>query len=117
VVFDVSASKIIATWTSAMKAHASQAATRKYIDLQLARARVRGLQAGVEHAIALFPNDPLVIHSLIFSNAARGHSDMSSSDALQIGITCYPSIGGSGILASALEKNWRVAGMTCILSI
>jgi len=65
VVFDVSASKIIATWTSAMKAHASQAATRKYVDLQLARARVRGLQAGVEHAIALFPNDPLVIHSLI----------------------------------------------------
>jgi L-malate glycosyltransferase len=29
---------------------------------------------------------------------------MSSSDSLRIGITCYPSVGGSGILASALGE-------------
>jgi N-acetyl-alpha-D-glucosaminyl L-malate synthase BshA len=30
---------------------------------------------------------------------------MSSTGALRIGITCYPSVGGSGILASALGEN------------
>src|SRR5689334_23856113 len=30
---------------------------------------------------------------------------MASNNALQIGITCYPSVGGSGILASALGEN------------
>src|SRR5215472_7173283 len=30
---------------------------------------------------------------------------MTSTGALRIGITCYPSVGGSGILASALGEN------------
>lgn len=30
---------------------------------------------------------------------------MAHSDALRIGITCYPSVGGSGILATALGKD------------
>lgn len=30
---------------------------------------------------------------------------MGSTDKLKIGITCYPSVGGSGILASALGEN------------
>src|SRR3954470_20932508 len=30
---------------------------------------------------------------------------MASTDKLKIGITCYPSVGGSGILASALGEN------------
>ena len=30
---------------------------------------------------------------------------MADSDALRIGITCYPSVGGSGILATALGKD------------
>ena len=38
--------------------------TRNYVELQLTRARLRGLRAGVGHAIALFPNDPLVFDSL-----------------------------------------------------
>lgn len=36
--------------------------------------------------------------------AARENFDMSSDRALKIGITCYPSVGGSGILASALGE-------------
>ena len=32
--------------------------------MQLTRARVHGLRAGVGHAIALFPNDPPVVDSL-----------------------------------------------------
>jgi N-acetylglucosamine malate deacetylase 1 len=61
---DVSPPATLAAWTAAMEAHASQAATRNYVELQLTRARLRGLRAGVSHAIALFPNDPLLLDSL-----------------------------------------------------
>jgi hypothetical protein len=61
---DVSAPEILTAWTAAMEAHASQASARNYVELQLTRARLRGLRAGIGHAIALFPNDPLVLDSL-----------------------------------------------------
>ncbi len=64
VLIDVSAPQILAAWTSAMAAHVSQTATRNYVELQLTRARLRGLRAGVGHVIALFPNDPIVLDSL-----------------------------------------------------
>ncbi|HLX94601.1 MAG TPA: PIG-L family deacetylase [Verrucomicrobiae bacterium] len=64
VLMDVSAPETLAAWTAAMEAHATQAAARNYVELQLAQARLRGLRAGVGHAIALFPNDPLVLDSL-----------------------------------------------------
>jgi hypothetical protein len=32
--------------------------------MQLTRARVNGLRAGIGHAIALYPNDPPVVDSL-----------------------------------------------------
>ena len=50
---DVSAPEIVAAWTAAMEAHASQVQARPYVELQLARARFQGLRAGVGHAIAL----------------------------------------------------------------
>jgi N-acetylglucosamine malate deacetylase 1 len=62
--FDVSDPEIVAAWTAAMQAHASQTRALRYVDLQLSRARLHGLRAGIEHAIALFPNDPLVIGAL-----------------------------------------------------
>lgn len=64
VLMDISGAKVIATWTASMQAHASQLATRNYVELQLARARVQGLRAGVEYAQALYPNDPLIFDSL-----------------------------------------------------
>ena len=70
VLIDVSAPEIVTAWTAAMKAHASQMLTRNYIDFQLTRARLFGARAGVEYAIALFPNEPLVFDSL--ANARRG---------------------------------------------
>jgi LmbE family N-acetylglucosaminyl deacetylase len=66
VLIDVSDPQIIAAWTAALEAHASQAATRNYVELQLSRARLHGLRAGIGHAIPLFPNDPLVFDSLAF---------------------------------------------------
>jgi N-acetylglucosamine malate deacetylase 1 len=70
VLLDVSSPKVLAAWTSAMEAHVSQISARQYVQLQLARARVHGLRAGVSHAIALFPNDPLLFDSL--GQAGRG---------------------------------------------
>ncbi len=64
VLLDVSPPEIISVWTAAMRAHTSQTSARKYVELQLARARLLGLRAGVEYAIALYPNEPLVFDSL-----------------------------------------------------
>jgi len=53
-----------------MRAHESQTSGRGYVDLQLNRAHLWGLRAGVENAGALFPNEPLLFDSL--SQIARG---------------------------------------------
>jgi len=72
VLIDTSAPEIISAWTKSMEAHASQLRTRNYVELQLTRARLNGLCAGVRYATALFPNDPLVLDSLqLFGWAAR----------------------------------------------
>jgi LmbE family N-acetylglucosaminyl deacetylase len=61
---DVSPPEIIVAWTRAMEAHASQVSQRKYIELQISRARTLGLGAGIDYAVALFPNASLVFDSL-----------------------------------------------------
>ena len=67
---DVSPPAVVAAWTKAIEAHASQMQVRRYVDFCLMRARVNGLRAGVEYAIALFPNDPIVLDGL--GQLARG---------------------------------------------
>ncbi len=57
-------------WVKLMQCHATQMQTRRYVDLQLARARVLGLEIGAEYAQALWPNDPLVVEDL--SDIPRG---------------------------------------------
>ena len=64
VLIDVSAPQVLAAWTAAMAAHASQTQTRSYVELQLTRARLSVLGAGAGHAMPLFPNDPLRFDSL-----------------------------------------------------
>jgi LmbE family N-acetylglucosaminyl deacetylase len=72
VLVDVSAPGLVAQWTAAMEAHASQMRTRNYVEFQLSRARVHGLRAGADYAIPLFPNDPPVVDSLAtLERAAR----------------------------------------------
>jgi LmbE family N-acetylglucosaminyl deacetylase len=73
VLIDVSSPEILRTWTAAMNAHGSQTQARAYVELQVTRARLRGMRTGVSHAIALFPNDPLVFDSL----AQTGRSERS----------------------------------------
>lgn len=68
--FDISDSEIMSSWKSAMSAHTSQSASRNYVELQLARARILGERAGVEYAMALYSNDPLLVESL--DSAGKG---------------------------------------------
>lgn len=72
ILVDVSAPEVLAAWTAAMTAHATQLRTRHYVQLQLSRARVLGLRAGVEYAQALFPaSAPLVTGLDGLTRAAR----------------------------------------------
>ncbi len=64
ILVDVSTPGLVASWTAAMEAHVSQAQTQNYVEMQLTRARLNGLRAGVGYAIPLFPNYPLVLNSL-----------------------------------------------------
>ena len=105
VLVDISVPEIVAAWTAAMAAHASQVRARNYIELQLARARFNGSRAGIGHAIALFPNDSLVLSGHCRRRTAvREDFDMATFRPLKIGITCYPTVGGSGILATSLGE-------------
>ncbi len=70
VLVDVSAPEVLGAWTAAMEAHASQTNARNYVELQITRARLLGVRAGIGHAIALFPNEPLVLESL--AQVSRG---------------------------------------------
>ena len=51
-------------WVELMECHRTQLRTRRYIELQTARARLLGIEAGVESAQALFVTDDLLIESL-----------------------------------------------------
>jgi LmbE family N-acetylglucosaminyl deacetylase len=59
---DVSAQ--VKRWIDLMQCHATQLRTRRYLELQIARARVLGLTSGVEYAQALYPADDFLIDSL-----------------------------------------------------
>lgn len=73
ILIDISQSDFVQTWIAAMKAHVTQVSARNYIELQLNRARLLGARAGVNHAIALFPNEPLLFRSLAETGVgARG---------------------------------------------
>ncbi len=62
--YDLSDSEVVDLWKEAMNAHETQLRTRRYLELQLTRARLLGLRAGVEYAQALFPADPMLVKSL-----------------------------------------------------
>jgi LmbE family N-acetylglucosaminyl deacetylase len=51
-------------WVQLMECHKTQLRTRDYIELQTARARLLGVQAGVEYAQALFMSDHLLVKTL-----------------------------------------------------
>jgi len=71
VLIDISG--VVDEWKKLMACHQTQVTSRGYIDLQLARARQFGLQAGCDYATALWPSDPPVLDRVSdLPRAARG---------------------------------------------
>ena len=59
----VDISSHVEAWKELMQCHASQVKNMDYIDLQLSRARVYGIQAGVHSAQRLYSESPLLASS------------------------------------------------------
>jgi bacillithiol biosynthesis deacetylase BshB1 len=55
---------VVKDWEAAMLLHASQMASRNYVDLRLSAARHLGLSIGVEYAAGLYLNDPVRVAAL-----------------------------------------------------
>lgn len=66
----VDVSDQLESWRRLMGCHASQMKTRRYLDLQVSRARTLGLESGVEYAQALWSGDALFLDRL--NSAPRG---------------------------------------------
>ncbi|MCH6257624.1 PIG-L family deacetylase [Puniceicoccaceae bacterium K14] len=59
-------------WTTLMNCHASQVANMDYVELQLAKARALGIQAGVGAALRLYSEGPLLLSSVNALSGLRG---------------------------------------------
>ena len=57
-------SEHFARWVELMECHQTQLRTRRYVDLQTARARLLGLESGIEYAQALYPTADFLINDL-----------------------------------------------------
>ena len=57
----VDISEYFARWIELMECHQTQLRTRRYIEVQTARARLLGLESGVEYAQALYASDAFLI--------------------------------------------------------
>src|SRR5947209_6448574 len=51
-------------WIALMECHRTQLRTRRYVELQTARARLLGMEAGIDYAQALFAKDDLLVAAL-----------------------------------------------------
>lgn len=68
----VDISKHVETWTKLMRWHESQVSDMNYIDLQLSRARVYGIQMGVHSAQRLYSESPLLASSSADISVLKG---------------------------------------------
>jgi LmbE family N-acetylglucosaminyl deacetylase len=59
----VDISGYFARWVELMECHQTQLRTRRYIELQTARARLLGLESGVEYAQALYASDDFLVQN------------------------------------------------------
>src|SRR5206468_11593346 len=59
----VDISEYFARWVKLMECHQTQLRTRRYIELQTARARLLGLESGTEYAQALYAPDDFLIQN------------------------------------------------------
>jgi LmbE family N-acetylglucosaminyl deacetylase len=60
----VDISEYFARWVELMECHQTQLRTRRYIELQTARARLLGLESGIEYAQVFYAPDAFLIKNL-----------------------------------------------------
>ena len=60
----VDVTPVVGQWEQAMRCHASQLQTKRYVELQLTRARLLGLEVGTEYAQGVYTDDPLHLAAL-----------------------------------------------------
>jgi LmbE family N-acetylglucosaminyl deacetylase len=60
------------SWKTLMECHASQIKSMDYIDLQLSRARMLGIQMGVHSALRLYSEGPVLLSSISDLDALSG---------------------------------------------
>ena len=60
----VDVSDAVAEWEAVMNCHETQVTHKRYVDLQMAGARLLGLTIGTEFAAGLFTNDPVRLENL-----------------------------------------------------
>ena len=83
---------------------------RAYVELQLARARVQGLRAGVGFAIALYPNDPLVVDSLARPGRTGADSDMAPTAPSRSASPATPRSAGAASSPRPSARSSPAAG-------
>jgi LmbE family N-acetylglucosaminyl deacetylase len=59
IIVDISAARDL--WEQAMRCHESQAKSKHYVEMRLAATRSLGYQAGVDYAMSLYLNDPVLL--------------------------------------------------------
>jgi len=62
IIVDISAAREL--WEQAMRCHESQAKSKHYVEMRLAATRSLGYQVGVEYAMSLYLNDPVLLEHL-----------------------------------------------------
>jgi len=68
----VNVSKQVKRWKALMECHASQVKNQDYIELQLSRARTLGIQMGVDSALRLYSESPLMLSSVSDLSSLKG---------------------------------------------
>ena len=104
VLIDVSAPEMIAAWTAAMRAHASQTSARNMWNCNSPGRGCAGCAPGSNMPSRFFPTIRWFLIRWRKLAGAPAILIWLPARPLKIGITCYPSVGGSGILASALGE-------------
>ena len=118
ILVDVSAPEVLAAWTAAMEAHAHPGEgpqlRRDATDARPCQRHARWPRCTQSHSTRMTHPSSTAWRGWV---ATRADFDMELARPLRIGITCYPSIGGSGILASSLGTSSPAAGTKCISSV
>lgn len=69
--------------------------TEGYVETVVAREKMFGKEVGVLYAEGFMSKKPVLLHADLIGDV----------NEIKIGITCYPSVGGSGVVGTELESN------------